>query len=452
MFPALSPKAVSVKLRSGKFIVVSHQISSRLLLNNHLRNVLKSIKALVLSRAKMGGDLNLKKSWHPVLQRNQEKVWLEQKKALEERKRTDQMMKERQEERAIQELQDMQESAGGNKRMNRVDWMYSGPANGQTGTTEEMEGYLLGKRRIDGFLKGTENQKLEKSAPEESFMAVQNANTMRDTAAKVREDPMLAIKKQEQTAYEAMMNDPVKRRKLLKEADVDGKPAEKERKHRHRRHRDHDDDDRRSRHREHRSRRRDDDDDPLSRHRERRERPRDEDDRRSRHHRSRRTYSPSNSKSRSPPRRSRRSPSLPRRRRSDSPQKQRSGSPYRQREDSYRSKRQSWHNNRGPPPPHREPAPPSKEVASKLEEDRAARLAAMQLNAGELEKARAHRMTQAEALDKANQATEEAARAESSKYGGKGAFVHGMNRRAGEMDLGERLRRGRGNVEKQQEA
>src|SRR4051794_35495161 len=110
----------------------------------------------------MGGDLNLKKSWHPVLQRNQEKVWLEQKKALEERKRTDQMMKERQEEREIQELQDMQESAGGKKRLNRVDWMYSGPANGQAGTTEEMEGYLLGKRRIDGLIKGTENAKLEK--------------------------------------------------------------------------------------------------------------------------------------------------------------------------------------------------------------------------------------------------------------------------------------------------
>jgi hypothetical protein len=25
----------------------------------------------------MGGDLNLKKSWHPVLRRNQEKVWQE---------------------------------------------------------------------------------------------------------------------------------------------------------------------------------------------------------------------------------------------------------------------------------------------------------------------------------------------------------------------------------------
>ncbi|KMU76841.1 pre-mRNA-splicing factor CWC25 [Coccidioides immitis RMSCC 3703] len=162
----------------------------------------------------MGGDLNLKKSWNPVLLKNQERVWVEQKKALEERKRIDQMMRERAEERQIQELEEMQEAAGGKKRLNRVDWMYSGPAAGQAGTTEEMEGYLLGKRRIDGLIKGNDNSKLEKSSGESSFMAVQNANNAKDIAAKIREDPMLAIKKQEQAAYEAMMNDPTRRREL----------------------------------------------------------------------------------------------------------------------------------------------------------------------------------------------------------------------------------------------
>ncbi|KAI9819178.1 MAG: RNA-splicing factor [Pycnora praestabilis] len=171
----------------------------------------------------MGGDLNLKKSWHPVLMSNQRRVWEEEKKALDERKRIDQMMKERQEERQIQELQQMQEAAGGAKRLNRVDWMYSGPASGQTGTTEEMEGYLLGKRRVDGLIKGTEHKKLQKAASENSFMALQSANTLRDTASKIREDPMLAIKKQEQTAYEAMV---AKQAVSLK----------KERRHHHHRH------------------------------------------------------------------------------------------------------------------------------------------------------------------------------------------------------------------------
>ena len=29
-----------------------------------------------------GGDLNMKKSWHPVLMKNQEKVWLKEKEAV----------------------------------------------------------------------------------------------------------------------------------------------------------------------------------------------------------------------------------------------------------------------------------------------------------------------------------------------------------------------------------
>ena len=50
---------------------------------------------------KMGGDLNLKKSWHTSLMSNQKRVWAEEKKALDERKKIDQVMKERAEERQI---------------------------------------------------------------------------------------------------------------------------------------------------------------------------------------------------------------------------------------------------------------------------------------------------------------------------------------------------------------
>ena len=33
-----------------------------------------------------GGDLNMKKSWHPLLLKNQERVWLEEKKAVSTQK------------------------------------------------------------------------------------------------------------------------------------------------------------------------------------------------------------------------------------------------------------------------------------------------------------------------------------------------------------------------------
>lgn len=42
----------------------------------------------------MGGDLNLKKSWHPVLISNQRQVWEEENKALKKKKKTDLRIKE----------------------------------------------------------------------------------------------------------------------------------------------------------------------------------------------------------------------------------------------------------------------------------------------------------------------------------------------------------------------
>ncbi|KAF4592108.1 pre-mRNA-splicing factor CWC25 [Ophiocordyceps camponoti-floridani] len=168
-----------------------------------------------------GGDLNLKKSFHPTLQRNQRAVYEEEQKALAERKRTQQRINEIKEERAKEDLQRQLEAAGGKKRADRVDWMYQGPTDGQAGATEEMEAYLLGKRRIDNIIKGTEHKKLEKSAGQDSFMALQNANSARDTAAKIRDDPLLAIKRQEQAAYDAMLNDPIKRRQLLSSMGID---------------------------------------------------------------------------------------------------------------------------------------------------------------------------------------------------------------------------------------
>jgi Pre-mRNA splicing factor/N-terminal domain of CBF1 interacting co-repressor CIR len=381
----------------------------------------------------MGGDLNLKKSWNPVLQKNQEKTWLAEKKALDERKRIDQMMRERQEERQMLEIQQLQEAAGGKKRANRVDWMYAGPSNGQLGTTEEMEGYLLGKRRIDGLIKGSDNQKLEKSANEESFMALQNANTARDTASKIREDPMLAIKKQEQAAYEAMMNDPVRRRQLMQAAEKENGSSEKERRHRHR-HRHRDDEDRRSRHR---SRRHDYDNDDRK-HRRRR------DDNASR------SRSPvRNSRTQRSPSPSRRTSRREHRERSYSPQsRRRERSPRRDRERDRDDRRQTWHHNPRPAPSHRDAPAPSKPS----DEERAAKLAAMQQNASDLDNMRTDRLAAVDAREQAEREADEAARARTSKDGGRGAFLSNINKRAGELDLSERLQRGRRNVEKEQEA
>ena len=58
------------------------------------------------------------------------------------------------------------------------------------------------------------------AASHKSFIAVQNANTSRDIAAKIREDPLLAIKQQEQSAYQALLSNPLRLAKMQKDLGV----------------------------------------------------------------------------------------------------------------------------------------------------------------------------------------------------------------------------------------
>jgi hypothetical protein len=419
----------------------------------------------------MGGDLNLKKSWHPVLMSNQRRVWEEEKKALDERKRTDQRIKELKEERAKEEIQAKLEAAGSRKRVDRVDWMYQGPSSGQAGTTEEMEGYLLGKRRIDGLIKGTEHKKLEKQASEESFMALQNANTLRDTASKIREDPMLAIKKQEQAAYEAMMNDPIKRRQLLAIAGVgEEKKEKKDKKHRRHHHRHHDDSDDERRHKR---RRRDDDDNghrssrsehrrlrsdsysrspsPVRRRdsydRTRRPRSASPEDRgrgrsdRDRDYERRRRRNSSSVDSRSPSPIRRRSPD----RRQSYPAARADGD--RRNNDtngrnSYGDRRNGngygGRDDRRPQGGYQARAEPSVEDK---EAERQRKLAAMQRDASSLDADREKRLAALAEQEKADREAEDESRAK--RGGDRGHFINGLHRKAGDMGLADRIGRGR---------
>lgn len=99
-----------------------------------------------------GGDLNMKKSWHPLLHSNQERVWKQEKKAYEERKKLDELRRERDQEREMQELQRLQEEAGGKKKVDKVDWMYATPSAGGGPSATELEDYLLGKKSVDQFI------------------------------------------------------------------------------------------------------------------------------------------------------------------------------------------------------------------------------------------------------------------------------------------------------------
>jgi len=172
--------------------------------------------------------LNMKKSWHPLLLKNQERVWLEEKKALEEKKKYDQLRKEKEEERQLQKLQRLQEEQTGKKRTEKLEWMYTTPATGNSQNPNDLEDYLLGKKRVDKILVADDNAKL--GATHTNFIAVQNANSVRDITAKVREDPLLAIKQQEQAAYQALLSNPLRLKKMQEELGIKPKKDKEKRK------------------------------------------------------------------------------------------------------------------------------------------------------------------------------------------------------------------------------
>lgn len=153
----------------------------------------------------------MKKSWHPLTKRNQERVWKAEQLNEQERKKMEQLKRELEEERSLEELKRLQEKGGLRKASNRLEWMYEGGAaearkgargNGHS-IDEDMEAILLGKRRIDelfndknggtgepvnnlmgGVLAGTGTT---------AFGA--KANSAVDEQAKQREDPLHVVRK-----------------------------------------------------------------------------------------------------------------------------------------------------------------------------------------------------------------------------------------------------------------
>ena len=156
------------------------------------------------------------------------------------------MRKEKEEERQLQELQRLQEEQTGKKRTEKLEWMYATPATGSAQNPNDLEDYLLGKKRVDKILTADEKEKvcpahvfsfiqltnvlLQVGAAHKNFIAVQNANNARDITAKIREDPLLAIKQQEQAAYQALLSNPLRLAKMQKELGVKPKKDKKEKK------------------------------------------------------------------------------------------------------------------------------------------------------------------------------------------------------------------------------
>lgn len=170
----------------------------------------------------MGGDLNLKKEWHPGTIKNQTIVWKREQAVLEEERKLAQLKKEKAEEESREELEIL--SGGRRKHRMKVEWMYSQAPNTQSQSfiEEDKEAYLLGKKKVDDIMlnqaaTNVSNQIAQSSAQgSRSSIYGMLANTTRDIQSKVRDDPLLAFKRQEQLSLQAVMKNPLKLKELQK--------------------------------------------------------------------------------------------------------------------------------------------------------------------------------------------------------------------------------------------
>ncbi|CAL1291284.1 unnamed protein product [Larinioides sclopetarius] len=193
-----------------------------------------------------GGDLNLKKSWHPSTLRNIERVWKAEQKHEAEQQKIEQLQKELAEERAREEIHQFAENQGViKKKEEKLDWMYQGPA-----AMVNREEYLLG-RKIDKTFEtmqlmenGGESHKNE-GAEDRSMFSCQNLSGTAtvDMANKIREDPLFNIMKKEKEERKNLLTNPVKMKQLqqLLKASLGDKKSKKNKKSKKKKHHDNSD-------------------------------------------------------------------------------------------------------------------------------------------------------------------------------------------------------------------
>lgn len=179
-----------------------------------------------------GGDLNLKKSWHPQTMKNIERVWKAEQKHEAECKKMEELQKELKEERAREEMTRFAENSGAiKKKDDRLDWMYQGPA-GQVSRDEYLLGRAIDKQITDQYEEPESGPSAETGLlPGSIFNPATTASNL-DLAAKIREDPLFAIRKREEEKKREVLTNPVKMKKIkeMLRQNLDKKDKKKKRK------------------------------------------------------------------------------------------------------------------------------------------------------------------------------------------------------------------------------
>lgn len=186
-----------------------------------------------------GGDLNLKKSWHPNTMKNMERVWKAEQKDNEEKKRIAELQREINAERDKEDMQKFAEDTGVVKKKDdvKLEWMYKGPSH-----SVNHEDYLLGKAIDKNFEKHQQEQQRggpstsqdEERVPDAIRQAKSSVFSEQvDVARKMNEDPLMAIRQRAVEKAKQLYDNPVRLkqlRKMIASKSVDQKKHKKDKK------------------------------------------------------------------------------------------------------------------------------------------------------------------------------------------------------------------------------
>jgi len=117
--------------------------------------------------------------------------------------------------------------------------MYGGAAVSSNMVGEEKEEYLLGKKRVDNLVETAPN--VEELSAVNVFSATAasiygtTANSARDTASKIRDDPLLSIKRREKVSLDKILSNPLRIREIQK-LEKKAKKEKKEKKEKKKKH------------------------------------------------------------------------------------------------------------------------------------------------------------------------------------------------------------------------
>ncbi|KAK9156440.1 hypothetical protein Sjap_003920 [Stephania japonica] len=178
-----------------------------------------------------------KKGWHTGSLRNIENVWKAEQKHEAEQRKLEELRKQIHEERERSEFRLLQEQAGLIPKQERLDFLYE-------------SGLAVGKGSSDGFTQFESAQKTEAEAAQPSSSSSMPSSTpgalfeekpqsANDAWRKLHSDPLLLIRQREQEALARVKNNPIQMAMIRKSVEAkqqnEGHKKEKKehKKHRH---------------------------------------------------------------------------------------------------------------------------------------------------------------------------------------------------------------------------